>query len=256
MAETVRIADRINSDPRYTEGDAVRLNNMFRGYDTIEMLTVLLRENMLGDAAIVSSFGAESAVLLHLIANIDPTIPALFLDTEKHFPETISYREELRAILGLLDLRILTPDPALLRQKDETGLRWSYDPDGCCEMRKVLPLSAALAGFDAQFTGRKAFQSSTRRALPRFEIEDGRLKVNPLADWDKDRIDAYMAQHALPSHPLVELGYPSIGCSPCTTKVAPGEDPRSGRWKGWDKVECGIHNAVKPIGDGSDDPIF
>ena len=256
MAETVRIADRINSDPRYTEGDAVRLNNMFRGHDTIEMLTVLSRENMLGDAAIVSSFGAESAVLLHLIANIDPTIPVLFLDTEKHFPETISYREELRAILGLLDLRILTPDPALLRQKDETGLRWSYDPDGCCEMRKVLPLSAALAGFDAQFTGRKAFQSSTRRALPRFEIEDGRLKVNPLADWDKDRIDAYMAEHALPSHPLVELGYPSIGCSPCTTKVAPGEDPRSGRWKGWDKVECGIHNAVKPIGDGSDDPIF
>ena len=123
MAETVRIADRINSDPRYTEGDAVRLNNMFRGHDTIEMLTVLLRENMLGDAAIVSSFGAESAVLLHLIANIDPTIPVLFLDTEKHFPETISYREELRAILGLLDLRILTPDPALLRQKDETGLQ-------------------------------------------------------------------------------------------------------------------------------------
>jgi phosphoadenosine phosphosulfate reductase len=256
MAETVRIADRINSDPRYTEGDAVRLNNMFRGHDTVEMLTVLLRENMLGDAAIVSSFGAESAVLLHLIANIDPSIPVLFLDTGKHFPETITYREELRAILGLLDLRILTPDPALLRQKDETGLRWSYDPDGCCEMRKVLPLSAALAGFDAQFTGRKAFQSSTRRALPRFEIEDGRLKVNPLADWDKDRIDAYMAEHALPSHPLVELGYPSIGCSPCTTKVAPGEDPRSGRWKGWDKVECGIHNAVKPIGDGSDDPIF
>ncbi|WP_353205900.1 phosphoadenylyl-sulfate reductase [Sphingorhabdus sp.] len=256
MAETVRIADRINSDPRYTEGDAVRLNNMFRGHDTIEMLTVLLRENMLGDAAIVSSFGAESAVLLHLIASIDPTISVLFLDTGKHFPETISYREELLAILGLLDLRILTPDPALLRQKDETGLRWSYDPDGCCEMRKVLPLSAALAGFDAQFTGRKAFQSSTRRALPRFEIEDGRLKVNPLADWDKDRIDAYMAQHTLPSHPLVELGYPSIGCSPCTTKVAPGEDPRSGRWKGWDKVECGIHNAVTTIGDGSDDPIF
>ena len=241
MAETVRIADRINSDPRYTEGDAVRLNNMFRGHDTVEMLTVLLHENMLGDAAIVSSFAAESAVLLHLIANIDPSIPVLFLDTGKHFPETITYREELRAILGLLDLRILTPDPALLRQKDETGLRWSYDPDGCCEMRKVLPLSAALAGFDAQFTGRKAFQSSTRRALPRFEIEDGRLKVNPLADWDKDRIDAYMAEHALPSHPLVELGYPSIGCSPCTSKVAPGEDPRSGRWKGWDKTECGIH---------------
>jgi phosphoadenosine phosphosulfate reductase len=256
MGDKVRIADRINTAPRYTDGDAVRLNNMFRGRDTVEMLTVLLRENMLGDAAVVSSFGAESAVLLHLIANIDPSIPVLFLDTGKHFPETVTYREELQAMLGLRDLRILTPDPALLRERDESGLRWSYDPDGCCEMRKVLPLKAALAGFDAQFTGRKAFQSSTRRALPRFEIEDDRLKVNPLADWDKAKIDAYATEHALPAHPMVKQGYPSIGCSPCTTKVAPGEDPRSGRWKGWDKVECGIHNAVTPINDGANDPIF
>lgn len=159
MGNKVRIADRINTAPRYTEGDAVRLNNMFRGRDTVEMLTILLRENMLGDAAIVSSFGAESAVLLHVIASIDPTIPVLFLDTGKHFPETIIYRDQLQSKLGLQDLRILTPDPILLQQKDETGLRWSYDPDGCCEIRKVLPLNAALAGFDAQFTGRKAFQS-------------------------------------------------------------------------------------------------
>ena len=171
MGDMVRVADRINTAPRYSEADAVRLNNMFRGRDTVEMLTALLRENMLGDAAIVSSFGAESAVLLHLIAAIDPSVPVLFLDTGKHFPETITFREELRAMLGLRDLRILKPDPALLSQKDETGLRWSYDPDGCCNIRKVLPLSAALARFDAQFTGRKAFQSSTRSALPRFEIE-------------------------------------------------------------------------------------
>lgn len=256
MGDQVRIADRINTAPRYSDGDAVRLNNMFRGRDTVEMLTILLHENMLGDAVVVSSFGAESAVLLHLIAHVDPSIPVLFLDTGKHFPETITYMDELCVMLGLLDLRVLAPDPALLRQKDETGLRWSYDPDGCCEIRKVMPLSAALAGFDAQFTGRKAFQSSTRKALPRFEIEDGRLKVNPLADWDKNRIDAYMAVYGLPAHPLVEQGYPSIGCSPCTTKVAQGEDPRSGRWKGWDKVECGIHSAVTPIGDGSEDPIF
>ena len=256
MGEQVRIADRIDTAPRYTETDAVRLNNMFRGRDTVEMLTVLLRENMLGDAAIVSSFGAESAVLLHLIASIDPSVPVLFLETGKHFPETITYREELRETLQLTDLRNLTPDPALLAGKDGTGLRWSYDPDGCCEIRKVLPLRAALAAFDAQFTGRKAFQSSTRRALPRFEIEEGRLKVNPLADWDQARIEAYMAEHNLPAHPLVELGYPSIGCSPCTTQVAPGEDPRSGRWKGWDKVECGIHNATSAIGDTANDPIF
>jgi phosphoadenosine phosphosulfate reductase len=260
MADTqTRSLDRINTAPRYTEADAIRLNNMFRGRDTVEMLEVVLRENMLGDAAIVSSFGAESSVLLHLISSIDPSVPVLFLETGKHFPETITYKEELRQRLGLKDLRDLRPDANLLQQKDENGLRWSYDPDGCCEIRKVLPLKQALAGFDAQFTGRKAFQSSTRNALPRFEIEEGRLKVNPLADWDRARLEAYMADHDLPAHPLVEQGYPSIGCSPCTSKVAPGEDPRSGRWKGWDKVECGIHVAVTPVGgddDGANDPIF
>lgn len=260
MADTrVRTRDRIDPGPRYNETDAIRLNHMFRGRDTVEMLEVLLRENMLGDVAAVSSFGAESAVLLHLIASIDSSVPVLFLDTGKHFPETITYKEELRERLGLTDLRDLKPDTELLAQKDANGLRWSFDPDGCCEIRKVQPLKKALAGFDAQFTGRKAFQSSTRSALPRFEIEEGRLKVNPLADWNKERLDAYVAEHDLPLHPLVEQGYPSIGCSPCTSKVAPGEDPRSGRWKGWDKVECGIHTAVPADGsadNGANDPIF
>ena len=260
MADSrVRTRDRIDPGPRYNETDAIRLNHMFRGRDTVEMLEVLLRENMLGDVAAVSSFGAESAVLLHLIASIDSSVPVLFLDTGKHFPETIAYKEALRERLGLTDLRDLKPDTELLAQKDANGLRWSFDPDGCCEIRKVLPLKKALAGFDAQFTGRKAFQSSTRSALPRFEIEEGRLKVNPLADWNKERLDAYVAEHDLPVHPLVEQGYPSIGCSPCTSKVAPGEDPRSGRWKGWDKVECGIHTAVPADGsddNGANDPIF
>jgi phosphoadenosine phosphosulfate reductase len=251
-----RIADRIDTGPLHSEHDAIRLNNMFRGRDTIEMLTILLRENMLGDAAIVSSFGAESAVLLHLIGSIDRNIPVLFLETGKHFPETLAYRDTLIAQIGLTDVRNITPDPALLMAKDETGLRWSYDPDGCCEIRKVIPLKAALAPFDAQFTGRKAFQSKTRGALPRFEIEEGRLKVNPLADWDKARLDAYMAEHDLPAHPLVEQGYLSIGCAPCTSIVAPGEDPRSGRWKGWDKVECGIHTPVQADDNGANDPIF
>ena len=232
----------------------MRLNNMFRGRDTVEMLTVLLKENMLGDAAIVSSFGAESAVLLHLIGSIDRSVPVLFLETGKHFPETLAYRDLLVQRIGLTDLRNIIPDAALLARKDETGLRWSYDPDGCCEIRKVIPLKAALAPFDAQFSGRKAFQSSTRAALPRFEVEGGRLKVNPLADWDKARLDAYMAEHDLPVHPLVAQGYPSIGCAPCTSKVLPGEDARSGRWKGWEKVECGIH---VPVDDsGANDPIF
>ena len=257
MVEAARRIDVLDTSARLTAADAEALNARFAGVATQEMLGAVLREGLAGRVAAVSSFGAESAVLLHQIASIDPSVPVLFLETGKHFPETISYREELQDLIGFTDLRNLTPDPALLAEKDGTGLRWSYDPDGCCEIRKVLPLKKALAGFDAQFTGRKAFQSSTRKALPRFEIEEGRLKVNPLADWDKTRLDAYMADHVLPPHPLVEQGYPSIGCSPCTTKVAPGEDPRSGRWKGWDKVECGIHSDVSTLDDGgANDPIF
>jgi phosphoadenosine phosphosulfate reductase len=251
-----RTIDRISTAPRYTEHDAIRLNNMFRGRDTVEMLEALIADNMLGDAAIVSSFGAESAVLLHLIGSIDPSVPVIFLETGKHFPETLAYRDALIDKIGLTGVRNITPDPVTIAQKDETGLRWSYDPDGCCEIRKVIPLKAALAPFDAQFTGRKAFQSSTRTALPRFEVEEGRLKVNPLADWDKARVDAYMAEHDLPVHPLVEQGYLSIGCAPCTSVVKPGEDPRSGRWRGWDKVECGIHEAVPAANDPANDPIF
>lgn len=261
MAEALsqfgRIRDRIDTGPRFSQSDAIRLNNLFRGTDTPEMLRSVLRDGLAGDIAVVSSFGAESAVLLALIADANPATPVIFLETHKHFPETLTYRDLLVARLGLTNLIIAEPDPALVAARDDKGLRWSFDPDGCCEIRKVLPLKAALAPFDAQFTGRKAFQSSTRSALPRFEIEEGRLKVNPLADWDKARLEAYMAEHDLPAHPLVELGYPSIGCSPCTTKVADGEDPRSGRWKGWDKVECGIHTEATPLhDDGANDPVF
>ena len=245
IAETVRAVDRIDTGPRFRESDAVRLNRMFQGADTVEMMEVLLREKMAGDLAVVSSFGAESAVLLHLIAQIDPSVPVLFLETGKHFPETLAYRDLLIERLGLTDLRNLTPDPAALAKKDESGLRWSYDPDGCCEIRKVEPLARALVDFDATITGRKAFQAKTRANLPRFEIDNtdaqGRLKINPLITWTPEDIAAYIADNDLPPHPLVAEGYPSIGCSPCTSKVAPGEDPRSGRWKGWDKTECGIH---------------
>ena len=241
----VRKIDRLDARPRFTEHDAVRLNRMFRGSSTHDMLTSVIRDNLAGELAIVSSFGAESAVLLHLIAQVDPNIPVLFLDTGKHFAETIEYRDELVAKIGLTNLQILTPDEGDLAAKDETGLRWSYDPDGCCEIRKVRPLEKALARFDASFTGRKAFQSATRANLPRFEVDtgdaQGRLKINPLIDWSAQDIAAYFEEHDLPRHPLVARGFPSIGCEPCTHKVAPGEDPRSGRWKGWDKTECGIH---------------
>jgi len=255
MAEA-RVRDRIDVAPRFTTADAIRLNNMFRGVEPVEMLRVLLGENMLGDVAVVSSFGAESAVLLHMIATAAPATPVLFLDTGKHFPETLAYGGDLVERLGLTDLRILTPDPATILKKDETGLRWSYDPDGCCEIRKVVPLETALASFDASITGRKGFQSATRSGLPRFEIDGDRLKVNPLANWTKADLDAYFEAHDLPRHPLEAEGYPSIGCAPCTSKVKPGEDPRAGRWRGWDKVECGIHVPVADPDDPANQPVF
>ncbi|WP_338466426.1 phosphoadenylyl-sulfate reductase [Novosphingobium sp. ZN18A2] len=254
-APAARTADRLDTGPRFTEQDAHRLNARFEGAGTAELLRGVLSEGLAGTVGVVSSFGAESAVLLHLVAAADPATPVLFLDTQKHFPETLAYRDELVARLGLAGLRVIAPDAARIAARDDTGLRWSWDPDGCCEIRKVQPLARALADFDASITGRKGFQSKTREGLPRFEIDrsdaQGRLKINPLADWSKADLDAYIAAHDLPPHPLVEQGYLSIGCSPCTSKVAPGEDPRSGRWKGWDKTECGIHQPID--GNGGDD---
>jgi phosphoadenosine phosphosulfate reductase len=264
MVDLVRAVDRIDTGPRFSEADAIRLNRLYRGTETIEMLSGVLRDGLAGDVAVVSSFGAESAVLLHLVSRIDPSIPVLFLETGKHFPETLAYRDLLIERLGLTNVINLTPDAEDLAKKDESGLRWSYDPDGCCEIRKVRPLAKAIAGFDATITGRKSFQSSTRANLPRFEVDNsdaqGRLKINPLIDWSAEDLAAYIAEHDLPPHPLVAEGYPSIGCSPCTTKVAEGEDPRSGRWKGWDKTECGIHVPGALDDDGElppgYDPVF
>jgi phosphoadenosine phosphosulfate reductase len=250
-----RARDRIDTAARFTQADAIRLNNLFRGNDASEMLAAVTADRLVGEAAIVSSFGAESAVLLHLVTRVAPATPVLFLDTGKHFPETLAYRDTLVAHLGL-NLVTLTPDEEEIAARDETGLRWSYDPDGCCELRKVRPLARAVAGLDATFTGRKGFQSSTRTGLPRFEIDttdaEGRLKVNPLANWTKPELDAYFERHDLPRHPLEADGYPSIGCAPCTSKVLPGEDPRAGRWRGWDKVECGIHVPEQP----GEEPAF
>jgi phosphoadenosine phosphosulfate reductase len=263
-AERVRAVDRIDTGPRFTEADAIRLNRLFRGSDTLEMLTSVLKSGLAGDVAVVSSFGAESAVLLHLVSRVDPNIPVLFLETGKHFPETLAYLDLLVEKLGLTNIVRLTPDPEDLARKDESGLRWSYDPDGCCEIRKVKPLATALAGYDATITGRKAFQSSSRANLPRFEIDksdaQGRLKINPLIDWSAEDLSTYFEEFDLPPHPLVAEGYPSIGCSPCTSMVAAGEDPRSGRWRGWDKVECGIHVPGETDEDGElppgYDPVF
>ena len=196
-----------------------------------------------GRVATVSSFGAESAVLLSVIAAIDRTAPVVFLDTGKHFAETLAYRDALTEHLGLLDVRTVSPDRAALADRDPAAALWQFDTDACCALRKVEPLDEALSGFEGWVSGRKRHQASTRTTLPFVEVEQGRLKLNPIADWDGPRIQAEFARRALPAHPLVARGYPSIGCAVCTRAVGEGEDGRAGRWSGSDKVECGIHRA-------------
>ena len=252
MAEAARKIDIVDVRPAFIQADADALNLRFAGVDTLTMLRALFAENILGATAVVSSFGTESAVLLHLVARADPLVPVIFVDTLKMFPETLAYREQLVDAFGITNSWIVEPDATVLAAKDEKGLRWSYDPDGCCEIRKVEPLKRAKAGLDSWISGRKAFQSVTRQNIPRFEVEDGRLKVNPLGDWVKADLEAYFTEHDLPRHPLEAEGYLSIGCQPCTSKVQPGEDPRAGRWRGWEKVECGIHVAEKP----GEEPVF
>ena len=252
MGKAMRKLDIIDARPAYTQADADALNQRFAGVDTLAMLRTLFAEGLLGHTAVVSSFGTESAVLLHLVAAADRTVPVIFVDTLKMFPETLAYRETLVAAFGITNSWTVEPDAAVIAAKDDKGLRWSYDPDGCCEIRKVEPLRRAKAGLDSWISGRKAFQSVTRQNLPRFEVEDGRLKVNPLGDWNKADLESYFEAHDLPRHPLEAEGYLSIGCQPCTSKVQPGEDPRAGRWRGWDKVECGIHVPA----DGADQPSF
>ena len=252
MGEPARSLDWIDVRPAFTQGDADALNARFAGVDTRTMLRTLVEDGILGETAVVSSFGTESAVLLHLVAEASRDVPVIFVDTLKMFPETLAYRDRLVEQLGFTRYRTVEPNLLVLATRDEKGLRWSYDPDGCCEIRKVEPLARAKRGLDSWISGRKAFQSSTRQNIARFEIEDGRLKVNPLGDWVKADLDAYFAAHDLPRHALEADGYLSVGCQPCTSKVMPGEDPRAGRWRGWDKVECGIHVPEKP----GEEPVF
>jgi phosphoadenosine phosphosulfate reductase len=196
--------------------------------------------------ALVSSFGAESAVLLHLAAAVRPDVAVLFLDTGMLFAQTLDYRRQLAARLGLANVRDLRPAFHDLATTDPRGELWRADTDACCRVRKVLPLDRALGDFDAWITGRKRFHGGARLALPVVEAVEGKLKFNPLASWGKAELEAYAREHDLPSHPLVAAGFPSIGCWPCTQQVEAGDDVRAGRWAGSQKSECGIHTARAP----------
>lgn len=221
---------------------AAMLNTRYRHHAATEVLVHALKDPDLGRIAMVSSFGAESAVLLHMVAVVDPSTPVLFVDTQMLFAETLAYQQTLAEALGLTNIIRISATPRALAFDDPDGTLHQFNTDACCDLRKTRPLEEALAGYDAWITGRKRFQATTRAALDFFEAEgDIRIKINPLAYWGREDVEDYMVENRLPRHPLVAEGYPSIGCAPCTSKVAPGEDPRAGRWRGQAKVECGIH---------------
>ena len=212
----------------------------YAGLEGRELLTCILRD-FKGRAAVVSSFGSESAVLLHMVAGVDPATPVIFLDTGKHFWETLSYRSMLIDRLGLTDVRSIAPDAADIATTDPDGTLHVSNGDLCCHIRKTIPLEKALTGFDVVISGRKRYHGAVRATLDFLSIADGRLKVEPLAGHSALDLGAYKNSHQLPSHPLTEIGYFSIGCEPCTTPGGTADDPRAGRWAGTSKTECGIH---------------
>ncbi|MGR3635690.1 MAG: phosphoadenylyl-sulfate reductase [Shimia sp.] len=228
-------------DPLQAKVDA--LNLRYRHHSATAVMQAALKDPQAGKLALVSSFGAESVVLLHMAAVVDRTLPVIFVDTEMLFAETLVYQQDLAERLHLENVQIIRASDATIAAEDADGTLHQRDTDACCSLRKTRPLQKALRGYDGWITGRKRFQSGTRAALDFFEVEDftGRIKVNPLAHWAPENVRDYMEENRLPRHPLVAQGYPSIGCAPCTSKVAEGQDPRSGRWRGQDKDECGIH---------------
>ncbi|WP_380058556.1 phosphoadenylyl-sulfate reductase [Falsihalocynthiibacter sp. SS001] len=219
-----------------------QLNARYAHHGATAVLERALSDPQVGRIGLVSSFGAESVVLLHMISIMDRSTPVVFIDTEMLFAETLEYQMELSDRLKLSNVQIIRASQERVAEIDPDGTLHQRDTDACCALRKTQPLQQALEQFDAWITGRKRFQAGTRATLDFFENEeDKRIKVNPLAHWAPEDLRDYMDNNRLPRHPLVAKGYPSIGCAPCTSPVAEGEDPRSGRWRGQNKVECGIH---------------
>jgi phosphoadenosine phosphosulfate reductase len=230
--------DRVQDDAQMRARD---LSERFGTMPARDLVALAAEVLFPGRLALMTSFGAESAVLLDLVATVDRALPVLFADTQRLFPATLAYRDALVERLGLTDVRTVGPAPQDEAATDPVGALFALDPDRCCDLRKVRPMAGATAPFEAWITGRKRFQGTTRAELAVFDSEGDRIRVNPLATWSARDILAHLAARGLPRHPLVARGYRSIGCAPCTTPVADGEDERAGRWRGTGKTECGLH---------------
>ncbi len=218
------------------------LNADYGDLPSLELLDVMINNEFKDKISLVSSFGTEAALLLSLVSQVNKATPVIFLDTLKHFPETLEYRDDLIARLGLTDVRIVKPEPSAIKAVDPDGDLAARNPDACCYLRKVVPLEEALHDFDAWINGRKRIHGGSRSTLPRMEHDDRRIKVNAIATWTQEMIDEEWEKQGLPEHPMVQWGYTSVGCMPCTSLPKPGEGKRSGRWAQFDKQECGIHN--------------
>jgi phosphoadenosine phosphosulfate reductase len=206
------------------------------------LLKAVLKERSL-KVAVSSSFGTESAVLLDMVASINPATPVITVDTGRLFAETIAYREALTKHLDLLDVRVVRPAESLVANMDPDGMLYQSNPDACCQARKVMPYAMAVAGFDILITGRKRYHGDVRQDLDVVDLSGAHVKVNPLVHFSATDIEATLNSRKLPRHPLAEAGYPSIGCQPCTHMSCPSKGVRSGRWSGHKKTECGIHTS-------------
>lgn len=220
---------------------AYALTARYTGKTVQAVLEAAVNDEFAGRIGLVSSFGTDAAVLLHIISEIDPYVPVIFLDTLKHFPETLAYRDRLIEHFGLCNIHSVKPRPASIQAEDPDDMLYKREPDLCCHVRKTLPMLASLRTLDCWITGRKRAQAATRTNLALFEAQDRWIKINPLIDWTAADVADYFVSHGLPEHPLKAKGFLSIGCAPCTRPVRPGEDSRAGRWADSEKVECGIH---------------
>ena len=230
--------------PEERKAWVAQLNGQSHSLSSLAMIAMTHRLIEPGRLALVSSFGAEAIVLLHLVAQVDHNLPVLFIDTDLLFAETLRYQQQVSTFLGLTNVQVIHTNTQQHARMDPLDKLHLSDPNACCHLRKTAPLNHALRRFDGWISGRKRFQGSSRANVAGFEVDPDRdkIKINPLAQWSQPDIDLYLKENNLPRHPLVQKGYPSIGCLPCTAPVAAGADPRSGRWAGQTKTECGLHS--------------
>lgn len=224
-----------------------RVSDAFESKQPQDLLAEAIRR-FAQKMVLACSFGAEDVVLADMVHRIDPTIPLFYLDTDFLFPETYATRDRIIQQYALKPAQViqvqslLTPD----QQAAQHGpALWSTEPDRCCQLRKVEPLTRVLKGYDAWITGIRRDQSPTRAnaGLIEWDSKFQLVKVNPLARWTWADVWTYIKVYEVPYNPLHDQNYPSIGCTHCTASVAPGEDPRAGRWKTFTKTECGLHKS-------------